>query len=477
MNTQKKTECKRSTKYHKFYFAYLLLFALFLWGCDDEIVAPVYDDSIAPVEETELFGVVSNIDDVNNKIHFKSVQYATETELSFSAGADIQDKYGNAITISQVQLGSVVEVTYDANRNKLLSMYVSNDESVTEMKAVTKAVVDNVNHTISFHGETYSMTKNVCAFSDNTSIAVNEICPVDQITVWLYNDMVCSMYVELGHGYLKLKDYATYIGGIVEIGYDVIVPVTEDMLLTVPEGDYTLRISKGEDAGTKSLTIVKNQQLELSLADIAIEPKPTGYILFKIEPAGASVYIDGKKVNTEGAVEITYGKHKIHILADGYETYSASFNVNYAYKIKEYHLEPTEGTTTEADDDDSPTDSEASATTEAEKEDSSTENESDATTEDKGTEEGGKETESITTESKETNNKVTITAPIGVTIYLDGEYIGIAPMSFTKVVGSHILTLSMSGHLSKSYTVTFVDDGNDVTLEYESLTSIASLIE
>ena len=127
---------------------------------------------------------------------------------------------------------------------------------------------------------------------------------------------------------------------MVEIGYDVIVPVTEDMLLTVREGEYTLRIAKGDDVGTKTVEVIKNQEVDISLADIAIEPKQTGSVLFSVTPSNATVYIDGKKVNTEGAIDLLYGKHDIYITAKGYNSYSASFNVNYAYKIKKYTLFP-----------------------------------------------------------------------------------------------------------------------------------------
>ena len=269
--------------------------------------------------------------------------------------------------------------------------------------------------------------------------------------------MVCSVYVDLGHGYVKLSDYETYIGGTVEIGYDVIAPVTEDMLLTVREGTYTLRISKGNDSGTKEVKVVKNQETDVSLSDIAIEPKQIGSVLFEVTPGDAAVYIDGKQVNTEGAIELTYGKHSIYITAPGYGSYSASFNVSYAYKVKKYVLEESDSTT----------DSTAAKSTTTESTDQST----------TGT--GGSTTATTTadTTGKKTSNKVTVSKPSGVNVYLDGEYVGVAPISFTKVTGSHIITLSMSGYLSKSYTVTFSDDGADKSLEYDALTSVASLLE
>jgi archaellum component FlaG (FlaF/FlaG flagellin family) len=212
--------------------------------------------------------------------------------------------------------------------------------------------------------------------------------------------------------------------------------------------------------------VVRNQETTLSLADIAIEPKQTGSVLFMVTPGDANVYIDGKKVNTEGAVDIVYGKHSILIQADGYESYSANFNVNYAYKIKEYTLTPSDDSSS------STTESSTSSGTTTATTQSSTTTE---TTTETSTTESSTSTSSST--NKETSNKVIVSSPSGASVYLDGEYIGIAPISFTKVTGSHIITFSQTGYLSKSYTETFTDDGQDTTLTYDALTSIASLIQ
>lgn len=431
-----------------------------LIGCGREITAPVYDDEPEPVDEVSMFVIVSNIDDVNSKITVRAVGFDDEKTLSYTGSADVLDQYGDLLTMNRVPLGCLADVIYDSNRDKLLSLKLSSADSVMKLEGVSGVIVDNVEKTMRINGTTYPMSKNISAFSDNNEIDVDEICSEDQISVWIYNDMVCSAYVELGHGYVKLKDYASYLGGMVEIGYDVIVPVTENMLLTVREGEYTLRIAKDDDVGTKKVEIIKNQEIELSLADLVIEPKQMGSILFKLTPGDAAVYIDGKKVNTEGAVKLAYGKHKIYITADGYDTYSASFNVNYAYKIKEYVLKET-GSESESSQKQDNTSSNTAGTTEGQNDKTG----------------GTTEKENHSTDQEKTGNKVTVASPMGASVYLDGEYLGVAPISFTKVTGSHIITFSMAGFLSKSYTVNFTNDGKDTTLNYDDLVSIASLIE
>ncbi|MCM1158237.1 MAG: PEGA domain-containing protein [Bacteroidales bacterium] len=465
-------------------FAILLLFGLCfgITGCGREITLPSYDEEVEPAEEVSLFAIVCNVDEVNEKITLRTVNYTTEVTLSFNGGTDVKDKYGDILSMSQVSLGCLVDAVYDANREKLLSLQISGDDNIRKLQEVSGAVIDYAEETVKIAGTVYKMNSNISAFSDNTEIGINEVCSEDQLTVWMYNDVVCSVYVELGHGYVKLSDFASYIGGMVEIGYDVIVPVTEDMLLTVREGKYTLRIEKGDDVGTKAVEVIKNQEINVSLADIAIQPKQIGSVLFKVTPADAAVYVDGKRVNTEGAIELVYGKHKLYITAEGYEAYSASFNVDYAYKIKEYTLKSEDGSSeagstagTQATTGNRTT-TEKSTESGDKKTEKTTENGStqDGTTEKSTAEDGVKDVSAAT--GTKTDNKVTVTAPIGASIYFDGEYLGIAPMSFTKVTGSHIITLSKTGYLSKSYTVTFTDDGKDENLKYDELTLISSLI-
>ncbi|MBR1597953.1 MAG: PEGA domain-containing protein [Lachnospiraceae bacterium] len=446
----------------------LCILSVMLTSCGNKpIQAPVYNDEVEPADEVQYFAIVSNIDEVNGKILLRSVGYSSELELAYTGGADVKDKYGDIMPMSNVELGSVVDAVYDASRNKLISLQLSGNELLEKKEGVSGAEIDYLEKTVRIDGKTYKMSNNTSAYSDNTEIGLDEICSEDQLSVWIYNNVVCSFNVELGHGYVKLVDYASYIGGMVEIGYDVIVPVTEDMLLTVREGTYTLRIAKGGDSGTKQVKVEKNKEQTVSLADIAIEPKEMGSILFHVTPSDAAVYVDRIRVNTEGAVSLVYGKHRLDIVKDGYETLSGTITVKAPYKVKNYTLTETGATTessTSASSDTTASSSHTSTTTEK-------------TTEADGTTETADGSDDTTSNGSKTSNKVTVSAPLGASVYLDGEFLGVAPISFTKVTGSHMITLSQTGYLSKTYTVTFTDDGKDDTLSYDELVSISSLLE
>jgi hypothetical protein len=65
--------------------------------------------------------------------------------------------------------------------------------------------------------------------------------------------------------------------------------------------------------------------------------------------------------------------------------------------------------------------------------------------------------------------KIYVEQPSGTEVYLDGNYIGIAPASTAKVTGSHVITLSRQGCQTKSYTVNIANDGKDVTFSFSAL--------
>lgn len=133
-----------------------------------------------------------------------------------------------------------------------------------------------------------------------------------------------------GHGYVRLLNQGTYVGGFVEIGKDVIVPVTADMLVAVGEGDYTLRISKNGYSGEKSIRVTKDRELNVDISDIAI---PSGTVTFAVTPEDANevIKVDGEVIANRTYTGL-YGDHELSITADGYDSFRGSFKITETMK-------------------------------------------------------------------------------------------------------------------------------------------------
>lgn len=432
----------------------LVTLMLMLTACGNKGKVKVYEnteDITVTHTEADMTAVVTNMDFEHNTFSFVECISGKEYEIAYHGGVNIYNIYGDAIDVSEVYNGSVVDVVYYSDTMRLVSL--SFNSSVTTLKSVNKFSADPDNGVVRYKGSTCDMWDYAVAYDGDLPVDIREINTEDQVTLNIYRNELVSVVVELGHGYVRLANYDTYIGGFVEVGYDVIVPVTEDMLIAVREGEYTLRITKNGYSQSKDVKVSKGQETLVDLSAIAI---PEGMVIFNISPADAVLYVSGIPQSSH-SYTATYGTYSIKIIADGYKSFRGSVDI--ADVVKSYDINLSLLTENEDDTED---------TTEE-----TTEDMTEESTEDTGT-----DTEETTKESGETTeNIIRINKPVNVDVYVDGEYIGVAPVTFPKTVGSHTVTLYKSGYLIKSYTIYASNNGKDDEYSFDELTSLYDAIE
>ncbi|MDE5965937.1 MAG: PEGA domain-containing protein [Lachnospiraceae bacterium] len=436
-------------------FGILVLVSFLLAACTRRVsptTATSEEQTEAVQEDTESFtGTIKEIDLLLNVITFVDVRTDLEYRLDYNGGVMITNKYGDLLAISQLPVGEIVDVYYDDALGKLVNMHVN--ENAMRYENVKDLTVNLYEKTLKAGGENLQYTDNVVVYDGDKLIEISALSPQDELVLRVYDGKLCSATVEAGHGYVKLVNYETYIGGMIEIGYDVIVPVTENMVLTVKEGEYQLRITKGSHTGTRYVTVTKDVETTVDLSALQIEPDKTGAAVISVLPEEASpvIYVDGTQYEPGQEIELVYGRHIIRIIAEGYERFAAYLIIDQAYKKYEYTLQ-AEGTGSKN-------------TTE-----SSTEQKTTEGTENTTEKPGDKTTENqapSTTEASE--NTVMVTAPVGAKLYLDGDYIGETPCSFTKTPGKHIITLTREGCITVTHVITLQDNGKNDTFSFDEL--------
>lgn len=143
--------------------------------------------------------------------------------------------------------------------------------------------------------DVYKLTDDTIYLSEEMRIEAMELNPVDVLTFKGIGSSIYSIEVERGHGYLRLKNEEKFVGGDMEIGQIIARRVEEDMLLTVPEGRYEIRLRKRGGGGTKEVTIRRGEETTLDIGDLEVPEIEYGTIVFTLEPSGAKLYIDGKR--------------------------------------------------------------------------------------------------------------------------------------------------------------------------------------
>ena len=297
-------------------------------------------------------------------------------------------------------------------------------------------------------------------------ISLDDLAIQDELTVRGIEETIWSVVVTKGHGTVRIKDYEAFIGGSLTVGYEAVSQISDNMTITIREGNYNLTVENGEYSGTKNITVNRNEDTIVSVGDLGPEPVKYGKTSFEITPFGADLFIDKELTNYASPVELSYGEHNIEVSLGGYSTYQGDILVDFASKklqIALPELQSRDNVSVIEWDETDDTDYEDYNDWDSEQYD----DEEDPENIDSLVNDGDYEDDPIV----DSDSLIYIQNPTGASVYLNGEYKGVSPGSFQKVIGSHVLTLIKQGYQTKSYTVDIADDGLDTYISLPDLLS------
>ncbi len=386
--------------------------------------------------------VLVDINNIDNTVTLLNLDLGRRYTLSMDGTTRFADKYGKAISLSQLQEGDIVDVTFLKSQKHLTTMQMA--QTAWQYDAVERYEMNTVRNEVSIGDEIFQLSSDTQYFSQGHSIEKMDLNPADILTFHGIDSTVLSVTVEKGHGYLRLVNDENFVGGWLEIGQTQIVRITEDMLVTVPEGSYQVDISYNGGGGTKNVVINRNEETALDIGDLEVAEAQYGMVLFSMSPSNAELYIDGSQADPSQPISLEYGIHQIIAKADGYKSLTQYLRVGQESAGVDVQLDKVDSDSEESTDSSSSESSSATATT------------ADTTT---------------------TYYRVHIDAPENVEVYLDGNYVGISPCSFKKTSGSHVITLRKTGYETRSYTVQVDEEQKDVSYSFVDLTTGSSSTE
>lgn len=483
---------------------------------------PVSSDELVYVSTAVLVGK----DTDKGTLKFISADNDKLLEFDYTDKIPILGKHGNYLTLDQVPLGEIFDVTYSLVNRELFELKVSDDAwTYTE---VTKFTINEKGRRMDIAGSTYKLPKTAIVSYGDELATFMDVTDADTLTVKGYGRKVCSIIVERGHGYVRLINDSYFEGGWIEIGQEMISKVGKEMLIPVPEGSYHVRLTNQGYAAEEDVTVERDKETVIDLSKADIKEVAIGHVQFTIVPDFAHLFIDGDMMDYEERVPLEYGIHKVHVELAGYKDVDISIRVSDKYADVNISLEedgddktdkksttatkrssatsltgpatstmssststlPTSLTVPSSSYVPTPVPSsselpetssnylppvinvdptpepDTSSTEGTTKKTSSTKKTTTEKDDDSTTEKDPDATDPIIGETP----RMYIESPEDVEIYVDGIYAGITPISFIKPdAGSHVITLSRNGYKTKSYTVSVDGDDSDVTMSFSEL--------
>lgn len=417
--------------------------------------------------------VVVEKDSAKSTVTFQNMQLGKQYTLNFNGATLIQDKYKESMSMEQIKEGDVVDITFLKEKKRLNSIQLSSESWM--LTDVSKYNIDELARRMDIAEDTYKITGDTIIVSSGKQAEVMDINAADVLKVSGVGHNIYSIVVDKGHGYLRLTNEEYFVGGWIEVGQSIIQEVTDDMLLVVPEGSYDVTISHKGTTGTKRIVVNRNEEVELDIGDLKGEEARFGTVLFTVSPDSAAVYIDGEKVDISEAVTLEYGIHQMIVKADGYDTITQYIKVGQEAAGIDVTMEKSEA------EEESEEEAEESSEEEKKEESSSADSSDKTPAESSGTKESEEESSSAGKDTVSGNDspddttdttgsyKVYLDAPTGVEAYVDGNYVGVIPCSFTKSKGNHVVTLRLTGYLTRSYTIQLDSQKKDVNYSFNEL--------
>lgn len=414
--------------------------------------------------------IVLRYDTAEKTISLRNLETGRQYTLAYDGTTGLEDKNGQSITMAQVRLGELVDVTFLHKSKALVSLHQSSEAFLYDGQ--TDYVLSGTGRSMTVNGVKYKLADDLAVISDGALIELSDVNSVDALTLRGFDYEIHSICVERGHGYLRLKNDESFIGGWIEVGSKMIVPITENMLLTVPEGSYDVAVSSDMGRGTMPVTIYKNQEQTIDIGDFVVEIKE-GKVYFDVTPANATVYVDGKKVDISEAVTLTYGVHLLRVRASGYKELTKYLRVRQdsASLTLELEKDPS-GNDNNNDNQGGSGNSNQGSSGNANQGGSGSSQPSVSQGDSATGQTSGTSEPDVVTPTDGSAFYVSVTAPAGVEVYVDGVYVGIAPVRFKKTAGSHEISLRRQGYQTRSYMIELDNEKKDVVYSFSELSGL-----
>jgi len=265
-------------------------------------------------------GVIHGRDRQGYKIKVWDVENGQHIAIKVKDNTELQDSYGKPMSMQEVQIGDIVEITYEAESKDVVSMQKS-ARSWTKSD-ILQAEMDVENKKITVGNTVYEYTVNTIITDYNLEeISIKDIGKFDTLKIQGINQTIWSVQVLKSPGYIKLANLPIQ-EGTVEIDNNRIY-ILEEMedSIPLPQGEHKIVIQmKGYIPFVEHVNIIQDEIYEINLKDV--EKAMSNLDIYVINtPEDYTVQMDNKRYKKDELIELQPGTYTLKLTAKGFETF------------------------------------------------------------------------------------------------------------------------------------------------------------
>lgn len=273
------------------------------------------------------------VNEAEQKITLHNHDTGRNYTLEYDSTSHFVDAYGAETNPQALTEGDLAYVTFLKSSKHLNSLKMSyegdvwrhEDQRNYTLPVTLSTAGPTVSSMATIAGKRYLMDVRTLVLVEGRQARPSAIVEGDLITAWGVGNEVYCVKVTRGHGYLRLShdtvDGVSLEGAWIELDNTVIRKITPRMLVTAPEGTYTLYIIGNGANYSTEVTIVRGKETVVDTSGIPMEKPKQGKVRFSLMPEDAKVRVDDYLLKEgEDSIELEYGLHTLELKAEGYET-------------------------------------------------------------------------------------------------------------------------------------------------------------
>ncbi|MFV0504845.1 MAG: PEGA domain-containing protein [Lachnospirales bacterium] len=336
------------------------------------------------------------------KVHSRSIEFYDITNdesvlLSYESNIEVRDKYGQIQQVTEIEVGSIVDVTYHPEGKDIKSL--CENPMAWESKNVTGIENNSINNVFTIKNSTYRYDENlIMVGGDDLGIySTEDITEMDTVDLRGYSSNIYFINIVSGHGRIAFNNLGNIENGTVEIDTTTTLSLANDFTeMPLATGKHNV-VVKGDNIEpyVKVIDIKANATEIIDLNEVQTKK---GLVAITANVSSPTIYIDDIVVNLNEPLLLEYGEHTVYAEKSGYIPYKGVFEIK---------SERTEVNVTLEND----------------------------------------------MEVVELTKVIVETEPEGAEIYIDSAYVGVSPAEYSVVYGSHTILAKKEGYADMSLSI------------------------
>jgi hypothetical protein len=300
----------------------------------------------------------------------------------------LRDRFGNAITFTEFRVGDVVEIAYEEGSTVVETARVSAE--VRRFSNIRDVVVNTETNELLIGNNRYIFNTRTVVMYHGETDSIADVSTVDLVTVDTFRDRngidrVVFVDIHQGSGIIHIPENNMIIHGRVEIANTTFTALEGEMEIRVPEGDHRV-IVRGDNIEDfqYELTVARGGSATVDFEELELL---AGSLTVNVADPYVNLTIDGEIHLTNSMIILDYGTYLVSVTREGFVPFEQEITIDSANHEITVALE----------------------------------------------------------EIIHTQNVTLITSPAGARMYLDGQYVGLSPVSIELELRRYSVTMALQG--------------------------------